>query len=266
MKEISNLIKNSVVTYYEKKLQTGLTPICYHPGGIEMTDKTVEDAGINENCTVLDLASGPGETAFYLATKFGCRLVGVDLSRKMVEYATNLVKGVELDHQVKFIAADIEKLPLKDDSFDFAICECSLCLVPDRLATLFEIKRVTKPQGKVIISDVFWKENLPKEMKNFLLYANCISGAKTLEDYVSEFRQVGLTEIKTADLSFCVIKQLRQFLENQKIDEEKILANGGKFQLGTCGCKLNMETLQEFSFYLWLSGKIGYCMINAIKP
>ncbi|MEM3640303.1 MAG: methyltransferase domain-containing protein [Candidatus Bathyarchaeia archaeon] len=261
-------LKHSVVKYYEERLETEykrLIPLCYHPGGIETTDKVIEEAGISENSTVLDVASGPGDTAIYLAATLGSSVLGIDLSRKMVDYAHSLVKGVELNHQVKFVVADAEKIPFKDNIFDAAISECSLCLVPNMLKTLSEMKRVIKPETKVVVSDVVLIENLSAELNNFLSYASCIAGAKTLDEYVSQFKKAGFTEIKTLNLSPYVIKQIHQFLHDRGINLGEIM-NAGKILLSKSPIEMNVEAFQKISFYLWLDGKIGYSMISGVKP
>lgn len=263
MKETARL-KDAVARYYEDKLETEFktVPVCYHPGGIETTDRTIKEAGIGDGSLVLDVASGPGDTAIYLVTSLGSNVIGIDLSRKMVNYANSLVKTIDVSSQVRFLVTDAEKLPFKDNIFDAVISECSLCLVPNMLGALSEIKRVLKPGSKVVVSDVVLMENL-SGLKDFLSYANCIAGARTLDEYIKEFKRAGFTGIKTTDLSHHVTKQIRCFLENQGINPEEIVGMG-EFLLSES--KMDMETFQKISFHLWLSGKIGYSLVSGVKP
>lgn len=259
--------KSSVINFYEEKLEKSKSFIllCYHPGGVETTFELVKEAGIGQDSDVLDVASGPGDTAIQLAANLGSNVVGVDLSRKMISYANTLVKGIELDHKVKFVITDAEKLPFKDNVFDAAISECSLCLIPNMLKTLSEMTRVVKPNAKVAVSDIVLMETLPSHLNNFLAYANCIAGAKTLTQYIDDFEKAGLTGIKTLDLSPCVTKQITQFLNGQKTDLEEVI-NIGETLFSKPMEHINIESFQTLSFYLWLVGKIGYYMISGVKP
>ncbi len=61
-----------------------------HPSGLEKTDEMAAMCMVGEGKTVLDVGSGKGVTACYLAEKYGCEVVGIDISEKMVAYAREL--------------------------------------------------------------------------------------------------------------------------------------------------------------------------------
>ncbi|MEM3601641.1 MAG: methyltransferase domain-containing protein, partial [Candidatus Bathyarchaeia archaeon] len=217
MEEGVTEVKKSVKQFYEERLNVdsnSWTPVCYHPGGIELTEKIAEKIGSQQGLEILDVASGAGSTAYYLVTNFSWRVVGVDLSLKMVKYASTWTRMLDL-HEVSFIAGDSESLPFKDNTFDAAISECSLCLFPDKLKVLKEMGRVIKPGAKIVISDVFLKKTLPNETNGFLLYTDCISGAETLENYMDKFRKAGLINVESEDVSSHVINLICQFLKDQ---------------------------------------------------
>lgn len=262
MRDYASCCKSSVVGFYEKRLEDSMRsfiPLSYHPGGTETTKLLVEEANIDKDSIVLDVASGTGETAIYIATSFGSNVVGIDLSRKMVEYANTLVKVVDLGQKVKFILADAERIPTRSSVFDAAISECTLCLVPDMLKVLREMRRVVKPGAKVAISDVILAGEIPTELVNTVLHASCISGAKTLDEYVISFEKVGLNEIKTRDVTEVVIDQIYQSLKGE-IDCNKI----NRFSSFDTS-KLSIKDLQKISINLWLSGKIKYYIISGVK-
>jgi ubiquinone/menaquinone biosynthesis C-methylase UbiE len=260
-------LKTSIVNFYEKILKKSFksfVPVCYHPGGLETTEAMLKEARVSKGVHVLDVASGIGDTAIYVAANLEASVTGVDLSQKMVIYANALAKGVELDTRITFLIADAESLPFKDNVFDAAISECSLCLFPNMQKTLFEMQRVVKPESKVVVSDVVLNKTLPPKLNNFLLQASCIAGAKTLSEYISEFEKAGLTKIATTDLSHKVIRQICQYLENSKKSPKEIMRIG-KSMVESFPERCSMKTLQTISFYLWLTGKIGYYMISGIK-
>lgn len=255
--------KSSVIDFYERRLEDSiknLIPLSYHPGGDETTKTLIKETSIGKDSMVLDVASGTGETALYIAMNFGSNVVGVDLSRKMIEYANTLVKVVDLGHKVKFILADAERIPMRDDVFDAAISECTLCLVPDMLKVLCEMKRVIKPGAKVAISDVILAEKIPPELANTVLHASCISNTKTLNEYIASFKRAGLKEIKAEDVTEIVVEQIYQFFQGE-IDYNKI--DHGLLSFGSS--ELSVKDLQKISISLWLSGKIKYYVISGVK-
>jgi cyclopropane fatty-acyl-phospholipid synthase-like methyltransferase len=77
-----------------------------HPGGMELTARMASSVEIGEHCTVLDVASGKGETALFLAREYGCRTVGVDLSMKMLSRARQRAIASSTADLLAFLAVD----------------------------------------------------------------------------------------------------------------------------------------------------------------
>ena len=77
---------------------------------------------------LLDVASGRGASALYLARRFGCEVVGIDYSRESVNFANaQAVADPRLAGSVRFETGDAELLPFAANSFDALICECAFC-------------------------------------------------------------------------------------------------------------------------------------------
>ncbi len=99
---------------------------------------------------VLDIGSGIGGPARYLAATFGCRVTGIDLTPRFVEAATELSALCHLDQRVDFICADAREMPFEDAAFDHAICFYVGMNLPDKAAVLAEAARVIRPGGRLI--------------------------------------------------------------------------------------------------------------------
>jgi demethylmenaquinone methyltransferase/2-methoxy-6-polyprenyl-1,4-benzoquinol methylase len=98
---------------------------------------------------VLDVATGTGLVAFALARR-GCEVVGIDQSEDMLAVARrHLSERRELDRRVTFVQGEAEKLPFADGEFDALTSTYLLRYVDDRAATMRELARVVKPDGRI---------------------------------------------------------------------------------------------------------------------
>ena len=96
---------------------------------------------------VLDVASGTAGVALQLASRTGARVVGVDLTERMLRQGQANVTGAGLGRRIGLVAGEAEQLPFPDASFDALTFTYLLRYVDDPQATLAELARVVKPGG-----------------------------------------------------------------------------------------------------------------------
>jgi demethylmenaquinone methyltransferase / 2-methoxy-6-polyprenyl-1,4-benzoquinol methylase len=99
--------------------------------------------------TVLDVATGTAAVAIELARRTGCRVVGLDQSREMLESGRQRVEAAGLADRIELVAGTAERLPYEDDSFDSLTFTYLLRYVADPAATMRELARVVKPGGGI---------------------------------------------------------------------------------------------------------------------
>ena len=183
----------------EKLIETEVLKVeSLHPGGLELTRELAELCNIDKGTSVLDVASGTGESACFLSERFGAHVVGIDLSDQMIGRAEEKRRARALN-LVEFRKADAGDLPFPDAAFDVVICECALCFF-DKEKVLGEMARVVKPGGRVGIHDLCWKESAPDDLKRTLLEIEGES-PETLEGWNRLFHEAGLMEIIAVDKS-----------------------------------------------------------------
>lgn len=137
-----------------------------------------------------------GKTASWFA-KRGCRVVGVDLSPRMVEWAKETAQRDGVLDQVEFKTADARQLPFEDATFDTVICESVLGFVPDKENALREFMRVCKPGGYVGMNESTWLiAPVPRDVVESMETAG-FSGAKliTLDEWRKILNASGLQDI-----------------------------------------------------------------------
>jgi arsenite methyltransferase len=165
----------------------------YHPGGLSLTRRLAQALRLRPGERVAEIASGPGSTAFLLASEFGVDVEGIDLSHKAVAAANVKALNAGLGDHVGFRVGDAERLPLADASVDAVMCECALCTFPDKAAAAAEMARVLKPGGRVGITDVTLdRHRLDPELASLAGWVACIADARPVSDYRSHLEQVGL--------------------------------------------------------------------------
>jgi predicted O-methyltransferase YrrM len=158
-------------------------------------------AGIREGEVVVDLGCGGGMDVFLAARKVGAsgRVIGIDMTTEMLERARAGQQKLGLTN-VEFHQSAIDTLPLPNNSVDCVISNCVINLVPDKLAVFREILRVLKPGGRVALSDIALKQELPSEVKQSVeAYVGCISGAILIDEYRSLLEQAGFASVVVTD-------------------------------------------------------------------
>lgn len=150
---------------------------------------------------VVDLGSGGGLDVFLAAQKIGPtgKAIGIDMTPAMIERAQANAKTGGYTN-VEFYQSTIDELPLPDASVDCVISNCVVNLAPDKPAVFREIFRVLKPGGRLAVSDIALKTDLPAAIASSLAaYVGCIAGAIRIEDYRQGLLDAGFQYVKVVD-------------------------------------------------------------------
>jgi SAM-dependent methyltransferase len=190
-------VKSCCATLYESDMARILLGDSFHPGGLALTRRLGEKLSLKPGMRVLDVASGKGESAIFLAKTFGCEVVGVDYSSVNVGQATVRAGEAKVGDLVTFHTGDAEKIPFPDASFDAVICECAFCTFPDKRTAASEFVRLLKPGGQVALSDLTRAAELPPALTGLLAWVACIADARPVEEYVGYLTSAGLHGVQT---------------------------------------------------------------------
>lgn len=181
-------------------------------------------SSIKKGNTVVDLGSGAGIDCFLAAKKVGPagRVIGIDFTEEMIIKAkANALKGKF--NNVEFVLADIDKLPIKNNSVDIIISNCVINLAPDKNKVFNEAFRALKPGGKIFVSDIVLLDDLSEEQKKDReLIAGCVAGALLKKDYINTVKKAGF-KIKILSENKQISKQ-----QYQGIPLESLLLEGVK--------------------------------------
>lgn len=140
-----------------------------HFGGLRATDELATLWHIGEGKSVLVVGCGIGLTPCHLVKNYGCRVVGVDLSEKMVEWSRKRAERKGLADRIELRLADAQQLPFEDDRFDAVLIESVNAFVPDKPRAFGEYVRVTRLGGYVGMNEGTWvKYPPPAELLQFI--------------------------------------------------------------------------------------------------
>ncbi|RBR24729.1 uncharacterized protein FIESC28_02502 [Fusarium coffeatum] len=160
-------------------------------------------AKLREGETVIDLGSGAGFDILTAAKKIGPsgRAIGVDMNKNMIDKA-NANKTLMNLSNVEFIESPITSIPLSDATADCIISNCVINLVPasEKQLVFNEMFRLLKPGGRVAVSDILARKELPDEIRrDVALYVGCIAGASLVGEYEKFLNNAGFGNILIVD-------------------------------------------------------------------
>jgi arsenite methyltransferase len=158
-------------------------------------------ANLRPGEVVVDLGCGGGLDIFLASPKVGPegRAIGIDMTPEMIERARRNAEKSGVTN-VEFHLSTIDKLPLETSSVDCVISNCVINLAPDKQAVFREIVRVLKPGGRLAVSDIALKKELPVEVSSDLLaYVGCVAGAVPIEDYKGGLLEAGFEHVEVVD-------------------------------------------------------------------
>ncbi len=157
----------------------------------------VDRAGLRQGETMVDLGSGGGIDCFIASKLVGAsgRVIGVDMTEEMLKKATSNAEKVAKNlgyGNVEFKQGFLEKIPVEDDAANLVTSNCVLNLSVSKADVFKEIKRILKPGGRFVISDIISDRAAPQHMRNNReLWGECASGAMTLKEFIDMTRAIG---------------------------------------------------------------------------
>jgi ubiquinone/menaquinone biosynthesis C-methylase UbiE len=256
-------VKQCCAAFYGSDVARLLLGDSFHPGGTHLTTRLGQLTQLTRDSRVLDVAAGRGISAFHVAQSFGCEVVGVDLSEDNVKLATEEASIRGFANRVSFQAADAERLPFDNHSFDAILCECAFCTFPNKQTAAGEFSRVLRPGGHLGLSDLTKTGGPLPELDDLLSWIACIGDAQPVESYARALRQAGLTIESIEDHSYALNEMVRQI--QGKLLGAEITAGLKKLDFPTVHFS-DAKRFAQAALSAVKDGKLGYTVISAVKP
>jgi arsenite methyltransferase len=189
-------------------------------------------AQLNAGETVLDLGSGGGIDVLLSAQRVGPtgKAYGLDMTDEMLALANQNKRKAGVEN-VEFLKGEIEHIPLPDNTVDVIISNCVINLSADKDQVLREALRVLKPGGRLAVSDVVTRGEIPAAIRqSVLLWVGCVAGALEENEYRTKLASAGFEKIEIEPTRVYRVDDAREFLSGQNIDVDAIAPQvDGKF-------------------------------------
>ena len=235
----------------------------FHPGGLELTARLAGLMDIGPASRVLDAGSGLGTSTVFLSKTLGCETVGVTLESEGVASGIDRANREGVGELVSFIQGDIQQVELDGRSFDAAMLECVLSIVPDKRMALRRVHAALRPGGLLGITDVTVAGRLPPELDGLAAIVACVGSALSLDGYASLAAEEGLTVERIEALPDTAVSFLKEL-------ERKLLIAQVAGGLGGLEAPRDLIDLAKGVLAAALEaaaeGVLGYGLLIARKP
>ncbi len=182
----------SAKTYFDLQAGWGITE---HIGARQATEELAAECHVGTDSYVLVVGCGAGVTPCYLTKQHGCRVVGVDLSQKMVDRSDERAKRQKVQDLVEFRQADAQELPFEDSLFDAVMCESVNAFIPDPSKAAREYVRVVKSGGYVGLNECVWVEPPPPGLADYMWRVMGAEFFPSHEGWKALLETCGLSEV-----------------------------------------------------------------------
>ena len=174
--------------------------------------------------TVLDLGSGGGIDVLLSAKRVGPsgKAYGLDMTDEMLSLARANQKKAGVEN-AEFLKGAIENIPLPDNSVDVIISNCVINLSGNKDRVVREAFRVLRPGGRLAISDVVVRGEVPAEIrKSVELWVGCVAGALEEFEYRDKLFSAGFEYIDIEPTRVYKVEEARDFLSSAGLDVDKV--------------------------------------------
>lgn len=162
---------------------------------------------------VLDLGSGYGGPARYLASRFGCRVVALNISgvQNRRHHEINVAQG--LDGLVDVVTGSFEDLPVSARRFDLVWSQDAFSHSDSQATVLAEVLRVLKPEGRLVFTDLMADDGVEADLLRPVVARTCVEGLPTPRFYLNQLARLGFAAVEFADHSQHLLTHYQRITE-----------------------------------------------------
>lgn len=173
----------------------------WHYHGTDAIRAAAAHLALNPRSRMLDIGSGVGGPARFLAHEFGCQVTALELQPELHDIASDLTRRCGLAGLVTHVCGDALSYPLQDAAFDAAMSWLAVLHIPDRPSLFARLARSLRPGGGLYIEDLCMRAAFSagdlRDLRN-VVYGVTVT---SIQDYTQDLRSAGFTGVVATDLT-----------------------------------------------------------------
>ncbi len=231
-----------------------------HIGGEKETQRLAEKLGVKDSY-LLDICSALGGPARYLAKNFNTTVLGVDITKTMLEKATARTLEEGLQNKIEFRMGNALDLPVSSNTMDIVWGQDAWCYVTDKLRLIQEAVRVCKLGGKIGFTDwILGSTPLSKEEADFLYEFMIFPNLQTVNGYKELLEENNCEVLEVENLQEDFTSHLRFYYEKVQELKDTIIQEFGEelYQIAEKGVKAWKDAAEKGKVTrgLWIAKKL----------
>ena len=234
---------------------------CPPPEAMEHTNEIMAGAvRLGADTRVLDLGCGYGSTARYLAANFGCPVTGTNISERELDLARDRASEAGLAHLLSFEYEDFHCLAYPEDFYDVVWSQEAFLHAADKNAVLSECRRVLKPNGSLIFTDILVNRDTPASDRERIYDRVKSPDMWDLDDYRAALSRLGLQIDREEDWSQHVARSYGWVRDRLQENRDILMPRIGADAID--------RTLEALAFWVQAAraGFIGWAMYVTTNP
>jgi sarcosine/dimethylglycine N-methyltransferase len=172
-----------------------------HYHGIDAVRAAVGAIGLGRDSRVLEIGSGLGGPARYLAETVHCDVTALELQEDLHERALSLTQRCGLEPRVHHVRGDALSCPLPDDGFDAVVSWLAIHHIAQRPRLLQRLVRTIRPNGRIFIEDLVVRAPFAPEQAHAVRHTIFGVTLTSADDYVNDLCEAGFEEVEVTDMS-----------------------------------------------------------------
>ena len=232
----------------------------YHYLGTDAVDEAIDSLSLVSQSRVLEVGSGIGGPARYLAHQTNCRVIAVELQTDLHEVAATLTKRCGLENRVRHHCGNILEYSSNPADFDGVVSWLSFLHIPDRSALLNKCHGLLNQGGKILIEDFYKRGKLSPEETRILSEDVYCDYLPTLEEYTIQLLESGFIEVRIDDKTRLWADFVKERLQNFVVNRTRHLQVHGAEIVEA------LEIFYQRMCQLFAGGHLGGAQLIAEKP
>jgi len=230
-----------------------------HYHGTDAIDIFIEKLEINEKTKILDVGSGIGGPARYIADKTGAEITAIELQSDQNNLAKDLTKKCGLSNKINHICADILDYDFKNQTFDAVVSWLTLYHIANHEILLKKLFDLLNPNGFFYTEDITSRINLSDADRKKIKKEIYGIHLPYFDNYISNLEQNGFKLIFSEDMSSSWADFTKERIKKYNSEKERNIRVHGKEVYDS------LNSFYNFVGQYFSNGKLGGIRVIAKK-